>query len=229
MKTRILCYGDSNTWGYMPEGQSLGFHMRFPEDVRWPGALQNELGSDYVIIEEGLNGRTTSFDQKGFSCRNGLKYLESSLFRHVPIDVVVIFLGTNDLKLSICGDPMKSAESMRAFLDYLSHVHTGRDGQTSKVLLILPPYIGHGIEFSPFSKDYGGRKAIPASRQLNLEYRKIAERDHLAYVDASKYVRAGADGVHMTAPSHARLAEAIAEKLRSMRIHDLPEGNSADE
>lgn len=216
MRKRILCYGDSNTWGYMPEGQPHGFHMRFPEEVRWTGVLQDTLGKDYVIIEEGLNGRTTSFDQEGFRCRNGLKYLESSLLTHEPIDVAVIYLGINDLKLKICGDPVKSAESMGALLDFVSHARVGREGKPTRILLILPPHVGAGILFPPFNLDFGGHQAIEASQRLNIEYRKIADRYSLEYVDASQYVHTGADGIHMTADSHMRLASAIADKLRSM-------------
>lgn len=216
MKKRILCYGDSNTWGYMPEGQPDGFHMRFPEEIRWTGVLQRALGEEYVVVEEGLNGRTTSFDQQGFRCRNGLAYLESSLLTHEPIDVAVIYLGTNDLKTQICGDPQKSAESMAALLDFVLHARIGPEGGQTKVLLVLPPHIGTGILFPPFRDAYGGDRAIEASRRLNKEYRRIAERFGVESVNAAEYAETGADGIHLTAESHTLLAHAIAEKIRHM-------------
>lgn len=222
MKKRVLCYGDSNTWGYIPEGQPDGFHMRFPEDIRWTGVLQAALGDGYAVIEEGLNGRTTSFDQRGFRCRNGLAYLESSLLTHEPIDVAVIYLGVNDLKLQICGDPKKSAESLAALLDFVKRARLGPEGGPTKVLLILPPLIGTGILFPPFRDDFGGERAIEASRQLNREYKRIADRFGLESLDAAAYAETGADGLHLTADSHVLLGHAIAEKVQAM----LAEGES---
>lgn len=220
MKKRILCYGDSNTWGYMPEGQPEGFHMRFPEEVRWTGVLQSVLGDGYAVVEEGLNGRTTSFDQRGFRCRNGLAYLESSLLTHEPIDMAIVYLGINDLKRQICGDAKKSAESLAALLDFVCRARLGPEGGPTKVLLILPPPLGEGILYPPFRDDFGGRPAIDASEQLNREYRKIAERYGLDTLDAAAYAEAGADGLHLTAESHVMLGHAIAEKVREL----LPEG-----
>ena len=214
MKKRVLCYGDSNTWGYIPEGQPDGFHMRFPEDIRWTGVLQSALGDDYAVVEEGLNGRTTSFDQHGFRCRNGLAYLESSLLTHEPIDLAVIYLGINDLKLQICGDPKKSAESLAALLDFVSRARLGPEGGPTKVLLILPPPLGAGILFPPFRDDFGGERAIAASRELNREYRKIAERLGIDSLDGAAYAEPGADGLHLTAESHVLLGHAVAEKVR---------------
>ena len=90
---RILCYGDSNTWGNIPaDGR------RYPADVRWTGVAAKLLGDGYSIIEEGLNGRTTSFDDYYVDCRNGRKGLGYALCAHAPIDLIVVSLGTNDLK-----------------------------------------------------------------------------------------------------------------------------------
>lgn len=228
MKKRVLCYGDSNTWGYIPEGQPDGFHMRFPEDVRWTGVLQAALGEDYAVIEEGLNGRTTSFDQRGFRCRNGLAYLESSLLTHEPIDVAVIYLGINDLKLQICGDPVKSAESLAALLDYIQRARTGPEGGLTKILLILPPPMGTGILFPPFRDDFGGDRAIAASRRLNKEYQKIAKRYNLDSLDAAAYAETGADGLHLTAESHVLLGHAIAEKIQAMIGKEAEESHAED-
>ena len=93
MKKRILCYGDSNTWGYMVTGG------RFPEDVRWPMRLQMLLGDGYTVIEEGFNGRTTVFDDpvEG-GHKSGLTYLPPCVMSHSPLDLIIIMLGSNDLK-----------------------------------------------------------------------------------------------------------------------------------
>ena len=92
-KKTILCYGDSNTWGYNPVNG-----LRYPEDVRWTGRLQKLLGPSYRVIEEGCNGRTTVYadPEEGWKC--GLTYLCPCLNSHKPIDVVILMLGSNDLK-----------------------------------------------------------------------------------------------------------------------------------
>src|SRR5688572_13370016 len=94
MKT-ILCFGDSNTWGYVP-----GTGKRYPRSERWPGVLQETLGNEFLIIEEGLNARTTTMDDpiRGGAIKNGLTYLRPCLESHAPIDLVLLLLGTNDLK-----------------------------------------------------------------------------------------------------------------------------------
>ena len=92
--TRILCYGDSNTWGYDPASGE-----RFAADIRWTGVLRKVLASDrFEVIEEGLNGRTTVWDDPIEGQKNGRQYLIPCLESHRPLDLVVILLGTNDLK-----------------------------------------------------------------------------------------------------------------------------------
>ena len=89
----VLCYGDSNTFGYVPETG-----MRYPRDVRYPGRLQLLLGDEYSVIEEGCNGRTTIYDDPIDGWKNGLDYLRPCLNSHKPIDIVIMMLGSNDLK-----------------------------------------------------------------------------------------------------------------------------------
>ena len=92
MKT-ILCYGDSNTYGYDP---SCG--LRYPENIRWTGRLAKILGSEYKIVEEGCNGRTTIFDDPIEGWKNGRDYLRPCLNSHKPVDIVIMMLGSNDMK-----------------------------------------------------------------------------------------------------------------------------------
>ena len=96
----VLCYGDSNTYGSVPGGGD-----RFPRDVRWPGVLAARLGDGWHVVEEGLGGRTTVFDDPILPDRNGKTYLLPCLLSHQPIDLVVVFLGTNDLKARFSASP----------------------------------------------------------------------------------------------------------------------------
>src|SRR6187401_3541591 len=97
MKT-VLCFGDSNTWGFVPESITAPHAMRHAPDLRWTGVLARELGAGYRVIEEGLSGRTTVHEDPIMGNRNGSLHLPSCLESHSPIDVVMLMLGTNDLK-----------------------------------------------------------------------------------------------------------------------------------
>ena len=92
MKT-VVCFGDSNTWGYMPSGEG-----RYPFEKRWTTIVQRELGDNYFVIPEGLNGRTTVFEDPVEGDKSGLSHLSTILETHKPMDLIVILLGTNDLK-----------------------------------------------------------------------------------------------------------------------------------
>ena len=105
MKT-IVCYGDSNTYGYNPEN---GFRYEYEE--RWTTILQKELKDSAIVIPEGLNGRTTSFEDELRPGRNGATYLDPCLHSHGPIDLVVLMLGTNDLKIRFQATPTDSFTS----------------------------------------------------------------------------------------------------------------------
>jgi lysophospholipase L1-like esterase len=93
---RSLCYGDSNTWGFIP---AIG--ERYPYNIRWTGVLQSLLGPDFEVIEEGLNSRTTNIEDPNNIGRNGKKYLIPCLDSQFPLDVIILMLGTNDLKVRL--------------------------------------------------------------------------------------------------------------------------------
>ena len=107
----VLCYGDSNTYGTIPASEG-----RFPRDVRWPGVLADELGAGWHVIEEGLGGRTTVFDDPILPDRNGRRYLMPCLLSHAPLHAVVISLGTNDLKARFAALVQGRVSSVRNML-----------------------------------------------------------------------------------------------------------------
>src|SRR5258708_9609573 len=108
MRKVILCFGDSNTWGYNPENG-----MRFGPEIRWPGVLQTGLGTSYTIVEQGLNARTTVFTDPVEGARidrNGRDHLGVLLESHRPIDLRIMMLGLNDLKYRLAVRPLDHAE-----------------------------------------------------------------------------------------------------------------------
>ena len=134
MKT-VLCFGDSNTWGYDPLTRE-----RFDRDIRWPGVLRNELGEDYLVLEEGLNGRTTIWgDPIDGAHKNGSRYLLPCLESHAPLDLVVIMLGTNDLKRRFGVPAEDIARGAARLVGIARQSMCGPRCDAPQVLLVAPP------------------------------------------------------------------------------------------
>ncbi|HRO64913.1 MAG TPA: GDSL-type esterase/lipase family protein [Candidatus Dojkabacteria bacterium] len=203
---RILCYGDSYTWGYIPSSN----HERYPANVRLTGVLQELLGANFEIIEEGLNSRTLISDDSrpGKEGRNGSTYIIPCLDTHDPIDLVILLLGTNELK-----DEYNSKENEIEDLveSHYVKVIINRKSQFSdkkpKLLLISPPKID-------LTKDYA-LKRYSKSKELNNKipaiYERIATKYNCLFLDTSKVVKVGSDGIHMDLLNHRKLAEMMAE------------------
>ena len=126
MEKVILCYGDSNTWGYNPATTK-----RFPREVRWTGRLQALLGKEYVVIEEGLNSRTVVWDDPVNGYRSGLSYLIPCLSSQRPVDLVIVMLGTNDTQERFQLNGFNIARSMRRILDAIEISRSGPDDTQS--------------------------------------------------------------------------------------------------
>ncbi|MFS0864311.1 SGNH/GDSL hydrolase family protein [Fredinandcohnia sp. 179-A 10B2 NHS] len=139
MKKRIVCFGDSNTWGYDVENQT-----RFSEEVRWPCLLQKKLGGDYQVIEEGLSGRTSVVDDPLFEGLNAFTYLHPCLMSHSPLDLVIIMLGTNDTKERFALTAYNIAQGIARLADKASKTPAGANGGYPKVLILAPPPIKKG-------------------------------------------------------------------------------------
>src|ERR671917_870887 len=138
----VLCYGDSNTWGYDPATRE-----RFPPHVRWTGVLATLLGAEYRVIEEGLNGRTTRWDDPIEPGRNGLTYLRPCIESHKPLDLMVIMLGTNDLKRRFNLVASDIAQSAAELAQLAWRFANGPDGARAKALLVAPPAVSTLTEF----------------------------------------------------------------------------------
>ncbi len=139
----ILCYGDSNTWGYDPVTQD-----RFPVEERWPGVLAQELGAGYRVVEEGLGGRTTVWDDPIEGYKNGREYLIPCLETHKPIDLITILLGTNDLKKRFSVSAYDVAASAGVLIDVVQKSAAGIGGRAPEILLMAPPPFARLSEFA---------------------------------------------------------------------------------
>jgi lysophospholipase L1-like esterase len=208
MKT-LLCFGDSNTWGYDPATES-----RFDIHTRWAGVLRDTLGADWWVIEEGLNGRTTVHDdpseQDG---RSGLTYLTPCLHSHKPLDLVIIMLGTNDLKPRFHVPAIDIASGVARLVDLTQKSQTGRDDASPPVLLICPPPTAP-LEGTWVAEMFAG--AYEKSRQLAPHYRTVAEETGCHFINAGDViVSSPLDAIHFEASEHHKLGEHIAAYVKA--------------
>ncbi len=205
----ILCYGDSNTWGYDPATGT-----RFPRDVRWTGVLRLALGPGYLIIEEGLNGRTTVWDDPIEGYKNGRDYLIPCLETHRPLDLVVLMLGTNDLKQRFSVSAFDIANSVGVLVDIIQRSQAGPDGRAPQVLLLAPPPVG---KLTAFSEMFAGAEV--KSRRFAEHYARVAAERGCAFLDTATVIRSSdLDGIHFEVEEHRKLGEAVAARIRQMAL-----------
>ena len=209
MTWTIVCFGDSNTHGADPvDGTRLG------REVRWPGVLRATLGAAYEVIEEGLNGRTTVWDSALMPHHNGSTYLTPCLLTHAPVDVVVIMLGTNDLKTIYGLGAAEIAGGAGVVVDQARQSLTGPEGVPPKVLLVAPVPLGPA---TARSEVWGFGASMETSRQLAPMYQIMADMRGAAFLDAGSVAEVSAlDGVHLDGAAHAKLGAAVAEAVRAL-------------
>jgi lysophospholipase L1-like esterase len=203
----VICYGDSNTWGADPSNPE-----RFAHDVRWTGVLASQLGPEFRVIEEGLNGRTTVIDELGAPDRNGLTYLWPCIDSHHPFDLMIIMLGTNDVKLRHNREAADIAESVSLLADIVRSSAFGPGGANPEVLIVCPPPIG---KLTDLDGIFAG--AAEKTRAMPRYYEWAARRTGSSYLNAGEFIRSSdADGVHFDAEDHRKLGIVVAAKVRSM-------------
>lgn len=203
----ILCFGDSNTFGTNPSGG------RWPRDQRWPGILQERLGGGFYVIEEGLGGRTAAAEDFLEGDKNGLRHLPVALHSHRPLDLVILMLGTNDLKHRFGLLPRDVAAGAAQLGRVVEAYDYGPQYPIPRVMLVSPILIGKDIENSPFSGF--SAEAAGASERLGPLYRAQAEAHGWLYLDAASAAGpSGLDQLHLEAPGHYALAEAVEAVIR---------------
>ena len=210
MKRRILCFGDSLTWGADPESDNR-------LEARWPLVLQSVLGDGYTVIEEGQGGRSIATDDLPEGEKNGLRYILPCLESHSPLDLVIVMLGTNDCKRKFGYSTQDIAWEMELFLEkVLTHRHF-KAGDRYKVLLMAPPPINAGIRHSWLGDVFGYDEGRKKSEALAGWFRQIAERYGCLFLDARAHAASSeADGIHLDAENQRRLGLAVADFIRRL-------------
>lgn len=200
---QILCYGDSNTWGLIP-----GTHDRYPWGVRWTSLLQEMLGSNFRVIEEGLCGRTTIYEDKARKHRNGLDTLPLMLESHTPVDYAILMLGTNDCKSCYHLNAHQIAQGIDQCLEALLGCIPA-----DHILLISPIHLGDSVWLPEYDPEFNEQSVI-VSTQLKEEYALVAKQKGVRFLAASDYILPSMiDQEHMDAESHKLLAEKISVLL----------------
>ena len=211
MKT-VMVYGDSNSWGAEPQPER-GVGGRFAPEVRWPGVLQQKLGADVRVIEEGLNGRTTCVDDpvEGHH-KNGARFLQVAIETHMPLDLVIIKLGTNDLKARLSMQAGDIADGAARLADIVLGSATGPAGRAPKVLLVVPAPIS---KLGWLTEMFEG--GTEKSRKLAAEFSRAAAPRNIPVFDAgSVIVSSEVDGIHLDADAHRALGEALAARVQEI-------------
>jgi lysophospholipase L1-like esterase len=202
---RILCYGDSLTFGHDVEKNT-----RFKASERWTGILQKALGDKYEIIEEGLGGRTTDIDDPKKEGRNGLSYFKSAVMSHIPLDLIIILLGTNDLKSRFNRTPLQVANSFKKYKVAIDEACDKWKVGFPRVVLVSPPIVNE----SKIPKDWHMEGAEEKSKQLAREYEKIAKELGFECLDISPVVKVSeVDGTHLEKSANDEIANLIAKKI----------------
>jgi lysophospholipase L1-like esterase len=218
-RKRILVFGDSNSWGFVPCAANQTT-TRYDAATRWPAVMAARLGAGVELVEEALSGRTTNLDDLQIdlpsahlrgATLNGAKLLPAILASHLPLDLVIIMLGTNDLKTRFKRSAHEIALAALGLARLIKECEGGVNTiyPTPKVLLLAPPPLGTG--FHDPAEWAGSREK---SLALGSALRDAAAVANLPFLDAGEVITThGMDGIHLTAEAHLKLGEAVAKKV----------------
>lgn len=211
MKKHILCIGDSNTHGLCTDPSESADHgNRYNEEERWTCLLQKALGEEYLVIEEGLSGRTCVYDDPDMDSVNLLPVLHAVLNSHEPLDLVILMLGTNDSKVKFNTDAKKITKGMQILVEEAKSVPCwGKNGP--KILIVAPVPIEEGVIYPDFNE-----KSVETTKTLAREYAFLAVAERADFLDARGCELTSVDHVHLTKRGHRQLAERMEAAVREI-------------
>lgn len=208
MKT-VLCYGDSNTYGYDPRNG-----LRYQKAIRWTTILQNLLGDEYEVVVEGLNGRTTAYDRPDGTFKNGLSYLTACLGSNKPLDYIIFMLGTNDCNADLNLSSKDIANGMEKLIETtLSETEWMQDNRPD-IIIVVPAAIGDNYQTSPFAYQLND-DSIRKSHEIGPLYKEIAQKHNCKFLDCTNILEISSiDSEHLTENGHSKLAELLAQLIK---------------
>lgn len=211
-KKKIVCFGDSNTHGYDSKTGE-----RFSEEERWPKLLEKYLGEEYDVAEEGLEGRTACVDDPLFEGLSGLEYLYPCMMTHKPIDLLILMLGTNDVKERFSLTPENVAKGMERLIQKALDT-SAAFRERPNVLLICPPPIEPGYENTSVYGEMGDH-CVKKSRALACLYEQTAKGKGIYFLDAGKIEGIEMypyDCMHLSLKAHNTMAQYLAKIIPEM-------------
>ena len=212
-KKRILCFGDSLTWGFDPDKR-----IRFGEEDRWTAVMAKDLGEGFTVIEEGQNGRTIATDDPAEGEKNGIRYIGPCLETHSPLAYVVIMLGSNDCKRKFAYSARDIGGEMQLFLEKVLSYNHFRCDDGFQVILIAPPVITEAICGSWLGDLFGYENSVKVSAEIASWYQDLARMYKCHFINAAEYVNVSdADGLHLDAENERKLGRAVAEYIRGLQ------------
>jgi len=220
-KKRIMFYADSLTWGWVPVENAVPTR-RYPFEQRWTGVMAAELGDGYEIVEEALSGRTTAVDDPTDPRLNGASYLPSALASHLPLDLVILLLGSNDTKVYFDRSPFEIAAGMAILIDQVakSAGGVGTAYPAPQVLLVAPPPLGT-FQHTWFAELFRG--GLEKSAELARHYEALATFLGIPFINAGEVTSTGGvDGIHFTAENNEALGKALARKVEELDLGGAP-------
>ena len=202
----LLCFGDSNTHGYIPGGG------RYDDNTRWPRLLARNLGEDFLVYEEGLNGRTSSMEDPFKPYKNAMDYIIPCLMTHEPLDLTILMLGSNDMKQYFSPSIEKITSGLRSLTKIILDI------SEAPVLLVSPIHLGDKMAQSPFADSFPA-SSVALSHQLGPALSIVAEQLGAHFLDAAAVAEPSPeDSLHLAAEGHRRLADAITKTVQQLLI-----------
>jgi len=216
MKT-ILCYGDSNTWGFLPnEEEPDPATTRYPWHIRWPGVLQSLMGEEYRVVENAINGRTTFFEAPVSGFRHGAAAIDYVMLANMPVDLITIMLGSNDVKEHFHASPYLIGKGLEAIIDKIRLGGYGPYGQSPEILIIAPASLPDSIVHTWLKREFD-ETSVEKSAKLAGIYEEIAQIKDCHFLNASDFVEVSdKDALHLDETAHAKLAAAVSQKIKNL-------------
>lgn len=207
----VLCFGDSNTHGQVPGGTPL---ERYGVKIRWPGVMAEQLGPNWNVIEEGLSGRTTVYeDPIEGKHKSGRLYLRPCVQSHAVLDLIIIMLGTNDLKIRFNQTAPEVAMGIGCLIHDIKELAPGPHGNVPEIMVVSPPPMLDNIK--EWETVFKGGQA--KSHELALEFEKIADSLEVHFFDAGSVIHCHpADGFHIDDNAHNILGKALAAEVEAI-------------
>ncbi len=202
---QIICYGDSNTFGYIP-----GSGKRYSKDIRWTGVLSNLLGDEYKVIEEGCNNRTGFVRNPSGKLFSGSEYINECFIRHPEFDIFILSLGTNDTQKFYTITPQSIKEGLKSLVGKIKN-----QNEQGKLIIVAPLILNTDVLKGGFSIQFD-EESIERTHWIQKVYSDFCRENGIIFFDINSYVEQSAiDGLHYSPEAHRKIADNLKDIILS--------------